>query len=294
MPVGGHRVLNAFVLHVSMPALVLVKMHALLRGEGLVHSAAEMILPASMAWVQFGLAIVFGWLVSRALHLNRATTGAWILMTGLGNTSFVGFPILDSLYGPPGVEVGVLVDQPGTFLVFATLGLITAGYFSGREGSLARHLSQTLRKTLSFPPTIAMILSVILVPVSFSPSWIRTLDAVSASLIPAALVSVGAQLSWDRAALRRCVPALASGLGFKLILSPVMMTLLYAVILGQKSFASQITIVESAMAPMISAAILVEDAELDSELAGLMLGLGILLSFVTVPLWAQKVIPLFW
>jgi malate permease and related proteins len=43
-------------------------------------------------------------------------------------------------------------------------------------------------------------------------------------------------------------------------------------------------VLESAMAPMISAAILASDHDLEPDLANAVLGVGILLSFVTVPI----------
>ena len=48
---------------------------------------------------------------------------------------------------------------------------------------------------------------------------------------------------------------------------------------------AQVTIFELAMAPQIGAAIVAMDHKLDAPLATLMVGLGIPLSFLTLPLW---------
>jgi predicted permease len=53
-------------------------------------------------------------------------TGCLILTAGLGNTSFLGFPIIEALYGQEGMKTAILVDQPGTFVVLSTLGIIVA------------------------------------------------------------------------------------------------------------------------------------------------------------------------
>jgi predicted permease len=45
------------------------------------------------------------------------------------------------------------------------------------------------------------------------------------------------------------------------------------------------TVLQNAMAPMVSGAILASEHELDPDLAALMVGLGIPLSFLTAPLW---------
>jgi predicted permease len=45
-----------------------------------------------------------------------------------GDTSFLGFPIIEALYGQEGMKTAILVDQPGTFVVLSTLGIII-GYY---------------------------------------------------------------------------------------------------------------------------------------------------------------------
>jgi predicted permease len=129
VPSGSHRVLNAFVLNVSLPALVLVKMHAVFRDPAALSGAW---VPVSMAWIQFGLASLFGAAAGRALGLTRGEQGALTLTMGLGNTSFVGFPLLEALFGAAAIPIGVLVDQPGSFLAFSTLGVVTAKAFAPR------------------------------------------------------------------------------------------------------------------------------------------------------------------
>jgi predicted permease len=47
----------------------------------------------------------------------------------------------------------------------------------------------------------------------------------------------------------------------------------------------QITIFEAAMAPMIGASIVAQDHKLDPQLITLMVGIGIPLSFLTLPVW---------
>lgn len=47
----------------------------------------------------------------------------------------------------------------------------------------------------------------------------------------------------------------------------------------------QVTLFEAAMAPMISAGIIAVDHRLNPPLVALMVGIGIPLSFVTLPVW---------
>jgi predicted permease len=56
-----------------------------------------------------------------------------ILTAGLGNTSFLGFPIIEALYGQEGMKTAILVDQPGTFVVLSTLELSATMYSKGAK-----------------------------------------------------------------------------------------------------------------------------------------------------------------
>jgi predicted permease len=279
LPSHSQSVLNALVLQLALPALVLLKMHELFR---VLHGDRDTWIPISMPWIQFGGVAVISCLAGRFLGWSRRTLGTVILMAGLGNTSFVGFPLLDSIFGPRALPVGILVDQPGSFLVFSTLGVLTATLTSDEAPSL----SASLRRVAFFPPMVALVLSALLSPFEMPQAVSQVLEKISAILIPVALVSVGFQLQVSRAAIARRLGALATGLGFKLVLVPAVMTLIYFYGMGSRGFTTQVTLVESAMAPMITAAILVDESGLDHELATLMIGVGIPLSLLSVPAWA--------
>lgn len=213
--------------------------------------------------------------------------GALILTAGLGNTSFVGLPLLEALLGPQAIPFGILVDQPGTFLVLSTLGLLVAATLSPQ---IARKPSAgtIIKNILCFPPFVALIAAV---------AWWwsgaaredaqEILQKLAGTLVPLALVAVGLQLRISYAVLKRQWRFIAIGLSFKLILAPLFFTGLYLYAFSSQTFSTQVTILESAMAPMITATVVAEEFGFDAELANLMLGLGIPLSLVTVYLWNQ-------
>jgi len=81
------------------------------------------------------------------------------------------------------------------------------------------------------------------------------------------------------------VPQLALGLAFKLVIGPALVLLMYAGVIGARGTVIQVTVFEAAMGPMIGAAIVAMDHDLDPALVTLMVGIGIPLSFVTLPAW---------
>jgi malate permease and related proteins len=101
--------------------------------------------------------------------------------------------------------------------------------------------------------------------------------------VPLALVSVGYQLRL--ADVKGRVSALTIGLTFKLVMGPLLIALVLAKLIGENGPVTQITIFEAAMAPQIGAAIVAMEHKLDPPLVTLMVGIGIPLSFLTLPLW---------
>jgi predicted permease len=173
--------------------------------------------------------------------------------------------------------LGILIDQAGTYLVLSTLGILAAALYGQGAGVSVRSVAKSLAALL-------------LIPVTY-PKWFDALlHRLGATLVPLAFVSVGYQIQWSAA--RGKLSALGMGLGFKLLLGPAIVGLLFAGLLGARGEVIQITIFEAAMAPQIGAAIVAVDHDLDPQLVTLMVGIGIPISFLTLPLWCQLLKPL--
>jgi len=272
MPINTHAVLNSFIIHVSLPALTLLYVHDL-KLDGHIG------LMAGMAWIYFALAAGFFWLVGRWLKLPRSTVGALMLTGGLGNTSFLGLPMVEAYYGREGLATAIIVDQLGSFLVLSTLGVLVAGVYSSGRPTIA----VMVKRIANFPPFIALVIALLLIPAEY-PDWLTlVLKRLGDTLAPLALVSVGYQLRLGHLAGNG--RNLAIGLAFKLVLAPLVIFLLYVPLLGAHGQAIQVTLFEAAMPPMITAAILATEHELDPHLATLMVAVGMILSFATLTGW---------
>ncbi|MFP2899596.1 AEC family transporter [Corallococcus sp. 4LFB] len=272
-PAGTAPAFNAFILNVSLPALVLRAMHRLEFAPGLMVAAVA-------PWLLFGGAVLFLRLLGPRLGLSRDSVTALILTAGLGNTAFVGLPMATALLGPASVPVAVVVDQLGSFMVLATLATLTAARAHAHQAAVsARGL---VRKVLVFPPFQALVVALVLRPFAF-PDWLEAvLQRLGDLLTPLALFIVGFQLRLQ--GLRPRVPALVLGLSYKLVLAPLAVLGLLTLVPGLALGVRQATVLQIAMAPMVTAAILAAEHELDPELAVLMVGVGIPLSFLSAPL----------
>lgn len=272
MPEQAPVTLNSFIIHVSLPALTLLYIHDL-------RFSGDVLLVAAMAWLVFGLSAGFFWLVGRWLDLPRATVGALMLVGGLGNTSFFGLPMVEAYYGQSGLATAIVADQLGSFFTLSVLGITVAGiYSSGRPTA-----SEIALRIVRFPPFIALLLALLLIPVEYADWFSTLLKRLGDTLAPLALLSVGLQLRLGHVAEHG--RNLVLGLGFKLILAPLAIYLLYVQLFGAQGQAIQVTLFEAAMPPMITAAIVANEHDLDPDLANLMVAVGLLVSFVTLYGW---------
>ncbi len=271
-PATTPAALNGFIIHISLPALTILHIHNLAMDSSL-------LLTAGMAWLLFGTAwVIFGF-AGKFFKLDRGTTGALILVAGLGNTSFVGLPMIEAYFSKEYLGVGIIADQLGSFMVLSTLGILVASLYSSGEATPR----QMVLKVLLFPPFQALILALLLRPVPF-PEWsVQILQKLGSTLTPLALVSVGFQLQFF--GIRQELKPLAAGLTYKLLFGPALIFLLYSSMLGASGTVVQVTIFEAAMAPMITAGIIAIDHDLRPQLVGMLVGIGIPLSFITLYAW---------
>jgi predicted permease len=278
-PEGAAKAMNSFIIVFSYPAVILLQVPHLLDATPIDRMV---LIPISMAWISFALSWALFTFLGKRFGWTRATTGALILTAGLGNTSFVGFPLIEALLGPEGLRIAIINDQPGSFLVLSTLGLLTAAAHAGAK----LELTSVLKRIFTFPPFIALIAAVIWWMCGTPAMELvkNPLEKFGGTLVPLALFAVGLQMRWNLPDLKSRKLELASGLGFKLFLNPLFFYILYFVVLGSDTFPSRVTLLESAMAPMITAGVVATEFGLDSRIANLMLGIGIPVSLLTVPL----------
>jgi malate permease and related proteins len=272
VPENAHTALNAFIIHVSLPALTLLQIHRIALQPELLYSVA-------MPWMLFAIGAAFFWVVAKAMRLSPSTTGALILSGSLANTSFVGLPMIETFYGRNGMAIGILIDQLGTYLVLSTLGIAIASIYSAGANSAG----DILKRVFTFPPLLALLLALALMNIEY-PEWLENvLRRLGDTLSPLALVSVGLQLRLDQ--LRGNRSPLVLGLSFKLLFAPLLLTILYVGVFRATSEVIRITLFEAAMGPQIGGAIVAIQHGLNPPLITLMVGVGIALSFVTLPMW---------
>ncbi len=270
-PAGIVHGINYWVLNIALSALVLELIPK-------VQFNAELWFPIATMWVTFfGAWLLIGMMGAR-LGWSRQRIGALVLVCGLGNTSFMGYPLIEALHGKAGLTLAVVADQLGCFPLLASAGIVVASIYSGRKpqaGLIARRI-------MTFPPFIAMVVGIV---VGQCGGWPALVDGVfgpiGATLTPLALFSVGLQFKFHPG--HRQLGAAGLGLAWKLLLAPLLCWGI-GVAVGVEGLVLTVGVLQAAMAPMVSAAILADEYGLEPTLANTVLGAGIVLSLITIPL----------
>ncbi|EIL94246.1 AEC family transporter [Rhodanobacter spathiphylli] len=270
-PAGIVQGINWWVLNVALSALVLELIPKVSFDPRLWFLVAVMWLTFGGAWLLFGL-------LGPRLGWSRQRTGALILVCGLGNTSFMGYPLMEALHGKQGLALAVVADQLGCFPVLAIGGIVVASLYSGRKPELGL----VARRIFTFPPTIALLIGIV---AGLCGGWPPLLDGVfapiGATLTPLALFSVGLQFRFHPG--QRQLGAASWGLAWKLLLAPALCWAMGAGA-GVDGLVLTVGVLQAAMAPMVSATILADEYGLEPTLANTVLGAGIVLSLLTIPL----------
>lgn len=269
-PRDSAQSLNLYVIYIALPALVLVQVPQLSMSENL-------LIPVLTPWlvVLFSGALV--WAICRGLAWPSEVTGALLLMVPLGNTAFLGIPMVELFYGGEGVAYAILYDQFGSFLALSTYGTLILAFYGGGDRPTWWAI---VRKIIFFPPFIALVAALALKP-GMVPDWLQgMLEMTAGSLVPVVMVAIGFQLHFTMPSSER-LPLLL-GLILRLIAVPLVF-LLASMLFGLQDLGTRVSLFETAMPPMVAAGAMASVAGLKPRLTAGMVGFGILLSFITLP-----------
>lgn len=263
--------LDFAVLSVTLPALILAKLPELELG-------GDLVIPVAAAWAAGALSFVLILTTSRRLGWDRATTGALLLVTPLGNTTFLGVPMVDALVGDDGVGSAIAYDQLGNFLGLAVYGAVIAAHWGSGEGGWRPVAGRLLR----FPPFLAAVASFAIRPHGLPDGLVDTLGDVGSLVAPLAMLAVG--LRFRLAAIADARTAAAWCLATKMVVMPAAVASAAVIAGGLDDPAWAASTMQAGMPPMVTAGVVAAGADLDGDLATTVVGVGLLISLVTIPL----------
>lgn len=199
-------VLNKVIIYISLPALIFLTVQT----SKLVPELAKMPLFA-FAVMAAGLAAAFG--VGKLLKLSAPLMGAFLLVAAFGNTGYLGFPLTIGLLGQSQLIKSVFYDF-GTVTLIFTAGIMIAGYFGDPE-----HKTNVFKEFATFPSIIALVLGLLLNPLTLPAFATTGLKFLSAATVPLIMLTIG--LSLETKKLGKYAVPLTAVVVLKLLLAPV-------------------------------------------------------------------------
>ena len=266
-------VLNQYVLFVALPALVLQKIP-------LLEFSSQLWLPAITPWVLLVIVAGLVILAGKIWHFEKTTVGALLVVLPLGNTSFLGFPMVEAFFGENALPFAMIYDQAGSFVALATYSTILAAWYNPNAATPTA--GQIFKRILTFPSFIALALALALKSWPYPAFFNLVLDSLAATLVPVIMIAVGFQfrLQLDN----KDAKPLIFALGVKLCLMPLLALGLLS-LFQPEPLLLKVVVFEAAMPPMVSAGAVAIGAGLALRLVPALVGLGLLLSFISLPLW---------
>ncbi len=262
-----------------------------------------------IAWSAVLLAIFLSWhfLKSSAKPQPKSTKASFILLSYLGNTSYLGFPVILLLpqLGPQYFSSAVLYDILGTLVAGYGLGVFIAGQASrnsaegitssssraseaglsmsgtkrGGMGALLDALTEVARNPTFYAFFVGLYLKTLTIP-----EWLVSgLGAIAWSSIMVALIVMGMRIQ-----------QLSSKINLKLAIQPVLIkTILVPLVLaaaltgfGLEGPQRLVLILQSAMPCGFISLVLAENYGLDVELTVASILLSCIVFAFMLPVWA--------
>lgn len=275
--------INFFIIYVSLPSIILLKVPQL-------EFSTQVIIPAVAAWAWLILGSVITLALSRWLKWARSTEGAMLLLVTMGNSSFLGYPMVLAFFGDAALAYAIFFDQLGGFLILSTYGFIVVAIYTSSaedsqisQGSTEVNVPQIIKRVFTFPPFISLIVALFL-PIEGLILLLKpALNLIAYLLMPAALFVLGVQFQ-PKLLPQHKVP-LCVGIALKMLMAPAL-ALLIVSLLGGSEDVRNATVFESAMPSMVTPGLMAIAAGIAPRFVATMLGYCTVVGFVTLPVIA--------
>ena len=269
---GAPDTLNIIALYVCMPAAIILNAPQL----AFDRSVLGLVL---VPWTLLGMMAILVVVIARATAMDRASRACLLLGAPLGNTAFMGYALVPALAGTGALRYALVYDQFGSFLMLGTYGLVVVATQSGAARPTPFKI---LMRVVTFPPFIALVLGLTVIPAHLPVVVSKPLEMLSGALLPIVGLAVGMQLKLRLP--RTHVAPLAFAVVAKLALLPLLALGLCS-LFGIQGEMRAAAIFESAMPTMMTTGALLTTAGLAPELGVAIVGYTTIVSMVTLPLW---------
>jgi malate permease and related proteins len=210
--------------------------------------------------------------------IEQQTQGSFILAAMVGNTGYLGYPIVLAMVGKEYFAWALFYDLLGTVFGAYGLGVALAARFNGRTGNY-----QTVFKALCINPALWSFAFGLLFRQQSIPNLLEScLEVLAWTAVALSLILIGMRLSKLNSFVS--VPQATASLGIKMFIVPLILGSTLP-IFGLTGEVAQVIVLQMAMPPAFATLVIAETYDLDRELAVTALASGSIVLLVTLPIW---------
>lgn len=273
MTAESRQLVITIIINVAMPCIIL---DGIFRTPIDSHMLTQIFVIFAVSILLNCLGILLGWAGARTLPLPDKKRREIAILSGLGNTGFIGLPLCAALFGPKGALLAAVFDAGVDFVLWtvAVMMLQEKGSFSLKG-----------LKTLINIPMIAIVIGLGCALFGLMPPEpVKQLFGTLAKLAsPLAMMYIGMMLPlYLRNKPQVSLPLLGMPLAFKLFLFPMLTAFLLSVFSIDAEISS-VALVQVAMPTLTMASILFGRFAGDEEMGAMTTVCSTLLALVTIP-----------
>ncbi len=257
------------VIYFIFPVFIIYKVHFLEFSE-------DIYIVASLAFLAFLLGIVFTLIFAKIFKIQANSAAMIVMSVAFGNTSFLGFAFVDSYYGSYALSLAIFYDQINMLCLSMLAPLVCSFGMTNTKLSIKK----TLITIITFPPTIAFVIAIVSKLIVFPEIGTLFLEKISLILVPVIMFAVG--MRFELSDTKGKEKEIGIIIAISMFLIPLTLYALFIPFL-ELDTAFKVSIMEAAMPPMVMATVIAIKFGLDEKLGMGALGLGMILSFVTIP-----------
>ncbi|MDM9379156.1 AEC family transporter [Chlorogloeopsis sp. ULAP01] len=209
---------------------------------------------------------------------QQATQASIILAAMVGNTGYLGYPVILTVVDTQYFAWALFYDLLGTTLGAYGLGVALAARFSSGVYNARQILKAILINPALWSFGFGLLLRQVTIPASIG----LCLETLAWTAVALSLLLIGMRLSklnsWHS------LPQAGFGLGIKMLLVPLILASTLP-LFGITGAAARVIVLQMAMPPAFATLIIAETFNLDRNLAVTALAVGTMVLLVTLPLW---------
>jgi hypothetical protein len=271
IPAKAPLLLNQLVINIAIPAVILLRVPSLQLNSSLLALIFG-------AWGAVLISVLLVLFFAKKMQWSKQITGALLMTAVLGNTSYLGFPMVKLFYQEDAIPYAIIYDQIGTFLALAIYGTLVIAIYS--QTAAKPTVTFILSRIFKFAPFPTLLIALFLSPSSLPESVKIVLSNLALLMVPMTMFIVGLQFKLRIADEYR--KPLYLGIAIKMVFTPLIMaTIMF--LFGKNSMIQIVTVFETAMPPMVTAGVLAMSANLAPKLSSAMIGFGLLFALVGLP-----------